>query len=165
MYSTLYELLGARPSDLVKAEEASRRAEALTPECAEAHVARGFALSLSGHYADAAAHFQQAIRRNPNLFEAYYYFARSLSPMATCFFPRSSFKWRRIAVRRTCKARRFPPNPRACCGETKMRGGRLPNYHSCGTLFIAEPLPCACSRTRFPGTVRRRADNACDGMV
>ena len=76
VYSTLYEWLGARPSDLVKAEEACRRAEALTSEFAEAHVARGFALSLSGHYADAAAHFQQAIRRNPNLFEAYYYFAR-----------------------------------------------------------------------------------------
>jgi len=55
-----------------------------------------------------------------------------LSPMATCFFPRSSFKWRRIAVRRTCKARRFSPNPRACCGETKRRGS------ACQTIIRAE---------------------------
>jgi Predicted integral membrane protein len=76
-YATLYEWLGARASNLVKAEHASKRAEELAPEFAEAHVARGFTLSLSGRYAEAAAQFEKAILRNPNLFEAYYYFARS----------------------------------------------------------------------------------------
>ena len=121
MYSTLYELLGARPSDLVKAEEACRRAEALTSEFAEAHVARGFAyryrvttptlLHISNRQSGATLISSKRIITSPV----------ALSPMATCFLPRSSFKWRRIAVRRTCKARRFSPNPRACCGETKMR--------------------------------------------
>jgi hypothetical protein len=132
VYSTLYEWLGARPSDLVKAEEASRRAEALTPEFAEAHVARAFALSLSGHYADAAAISNKLSGATPISSKRIITSPVVLSPMATCFFPRSSFKWRRIAVRRTCKARRFSPNPRACCGETKRRGS------ACQTIIRAE---------------------------
>jgi tetratricopeptide (TPR) repeat protein len=49
----------------------------LAPLLAEAHVARGCVLSLSGRYDEAASEFEDAIRLNPNLFEAYYYFARS----------------------------------------------------------------------------------------
>jgi tetratricopeptide (TPR) repeat protein len=40
-------------------------------------VARGFVLSLSRRYDEAAREFEEAIRLNPNFFEAYYYFARS----------------------------------------------------------------------------------------
>jgi len=43
----------------------------------EAHVARGCALSLFRHYAEAAREFEDAIRLNPHLFDAYYYFART----------------------------------------------------------------------------------------
>ena len=55
----------------------ARRALELAPDLAEAHVARGFALSLSRRYDEAAREFEDAIRLNPNLFDAYYYFART----------------------------------------------------------------------------------------
>jgi TolB-like protein/Flp pilus assembly protein TadD len=77
VHATLYEWFGAADEDLVRAERASQRALELASGLAESHVARGFVLSLSGQY-DAAAHeFEQAIRINPNLWDAYYYFARS----------------------------------------------------------------------------------------
>jgi tetratricopeptide (TPR) repeat protein len=77
VHATLYEWFGARDEDLAKAERASQRALELAPDLAEAHVARGCALSLSRHYDEAAREFEDAIRLNPNLFDAYYYFART----------------------------------------------------------------------------------------
>jgi DNA-binding SARP family transcriptional activator/Tfp pilus assembly protein PilF len=59
------------------AEHASRRALELAPKLAEAHVARGLARSLSKHYVEAIREFEEAIRLNPYLFDAYYYFART----------------------------------------------------------------------------------------
>ena len=47
------------------------------PRLAEAHTAHGFALSLSRRYDEAEREFDEAIRINPNSFDAYYYFARS----------------------------------------------------------------------------------------
>ena len=77
VHATLYEWFGAREDDLARAERTSERALALAPRLAEAHVARGCALSLSRRYAEAAREFEEAIRINPNLFDAYYYFART----------------------------------------------------------------------------------------
>ena len=77
VHATLYEWFGARQDNLVRAEYASRRAQELTPGLAEACVARGFTLSLSRRYDEAAKQFEEAIRCNPNVFEPYYYFARS----------------------------------------------------------------------------------------
>jgi adenylate cyclase len=77
VHATLYEWFGAKEDNLLKAERASRRAEELTPSLAEAHVARGFTLSLSRRYDEAAKQFEEAIRLNRHLFDAYYYFARS----------------------------------------------------------------------------------------
>ena len=77
VHSTLYEWFGAGEDDLASAGRASQRALELAPDLAEAHVARGFALSLSRRYEEAAEEFESAIRLNPNLFDAYYYFARS----------------------------------------------------------------------------------------
>ena len=77
VHATLYEWYGATEDDLVTAERASQRALELAPGLAEAHVARGCALSLSRRYAEAAREFEDAIRLNPNLFDAYYYFART----------------------------------------------------------------------------------------
>ena len=57
---------------------ASRRALEAAPQLAEAHVARGLARSLSRHYDEAVGEFEQAIRLNPYLFDAYYYFARTV---------------------------------------------------------------------------------------
>ena len=77
VYGTLYEWFGADEINLSRADGASRKAVALAPELAEARVARGFTLSLARQYDQAIDEFTQAIRINPNLFEAYYYFARA----------------------------------------------------------------------------------------
>jgi TolB-like protein/Flp pilus assembly protein TadD len=79
VHATLYEWFGAREQDLLRAERASQKALELAPGLAESHVARGFALALRQLYDQAVCEFEQAIRINPNFFDAYYYFAR------TCF--------------------------------------------------------------------------------
>ncbi|HUR22156.1 MAG TPA: winged helix-turn-helix domain-containing protein [Vicinamibacterales bacterium] len=76
-HSTLYEWFGANDADLAGAERASERALELAPYLAEAHVARGCALSLMRRYEDAGREFEEAIRLNPNLFDAHYYYART----------------------------------------------------------------------------------------
>jgi TolB-like protein/Flp pilus assembly protein TadD len=76
-HSTLYEWFGANDVDLAGAERASQRALELAPDLAEPHVARGCALSLMRRYDEASKEFDQAIRLNPNLFDAYYYYART----------------------------------------------------------------------------------------
>jgi adenylate cyclase len=77
VHATIYEWFGASEAALAEAERTSERALALAPGLADAHVARGCALSLSRRYAEAALEFERAIRINPNLFDAYYYFART----------------------------------------------------------------------------------------
>jgi TolB-like protein/tetratricopeptide (TPR) repeat protein len=76
VHATLHEWFGSSDENLRKAEEASERALALGPGLAEAHVSRGCALALSRRYQDAAREFEEAIGLNPNLFDAYYYYAR-----------------------------------------------------------------------------------------
>jgi TolB-like protein/Tfp pilus assembly protein PilF len=76
-YATLYEWFGARQADLAKAESASRKALEVAPGLAESHAARGCVLSLSSRYSEASREFEEAIRLNPHLFEAYYYYARA----------------------------------------------------------------------------------------
>lgn len=77
LHATLYEWFGASDEDLAQADQASRRGLEVSPDVAEAHAARGFALSLLRRYDDAAEVFEEAIRLNPNLFDVYYYFARA----------------------------------------------------------------------------------------
>jgi adenylate cyclase len=77
VHATLHEWFGARDQDRERAERASARALALAPDLADAHVARACALSLSRRYDEADQEFEQAIRLNPNLFDAYYYYART----------------------------------------------------------------------------------------
>ena len=76
-HATLYEWFGASDEDLAGAERASQRALELAPGLSEAHVARGCTLSLMKRYDDASQEFENAIRFNPNLFDAYYYYART----------------------------------------------------------------------------------------
>ena len=47
------------------------------PDLAEAHASRGFLLALSGRYDEAAREFEEAIRLNPRLYDALYYYARA----------------------------------------------------------------------------------------
>ncbi|MBI5837875.1 MAG: protein kinase [Candidatus Eisenbacteria bacterium] len=59
-----------------EADAASRRALELAPELAQAHASRGVALSLAGGDAGAEEAFETAIRMDPRLFEARYFYAR-----------------------------------------------------------------------------------------
>lgn len=77
VHALLYEWWGAKDDDLREADRASRIAMQLSPELADAHVARGFVLSLHRDYEAAEKHFEAATRINPNLFDAWYYFGRS----------------------------------------------------------------------------------------
>ena len=76
-HAALYEWFGSADADRTAAEQASERALALAPNLADAHVARGCALTQSRRYEEAALVFEAAIELNKNLFEAYYYYARS----------------------------------------------------------------------------------------
>jgi tetratricopeptide (TPR) repeat protein len=77
LHATMYEWWGAHDEDLDRAERASRTALDLAPTLADAHVARGRALSLTRRYEEAERSFKEAIRINPNLFEAHYFYGRS----------------------------------------------------------------------------------------
>jgi tetratricopeptide (TPR) repeat protein len=72
----LFQNAGGHAGDLEQADSASAKALELDPESAEAHAARGVALSLRGEHADAEQEFETAIRLNPDLFEAHYFYAR-----------------------------------------------------------------------------------------
>ena len=76
--SLLYTNFDASESNLLNADTASQRALDLGPEVAEAHVARGHAVSLRGDHATAEAEFETAMRLNPQSFDAAYMFGRAL---------------------------------------------------------------------------------------
>jgi len=78
VHSCLAEWFDPGQVNIAQAEHASRRALELAPQLAEAHVARGLARSLSKHYDEAIQEFETAIRINPYLFEAHYFFARTV---------------------------------------------------------------------------------------
>jgi serine/threonine protein kinase/Flp pilus assembly protein TadD len=75
--SHLYKYWDASAANLEQAESASRRALTLAPELAEAHAARGFALTLGGNHEQANQEFETALRLNPKLYEAYLYYGNS----------------------------------------------------------------------------------------
>ena len=64
-------------ANLHEAEAASRQALELAPEMAEAHAARGLALTLSEQYAEAEREFLTALRLDPKSFDAHYFYARA----------------------------------------------------------------------------------------
>jgi adenylate cyclase len=74
--SFLYMYWDASKANLEGADASSQRALELDPESAEAHTSRALALTLSRQYAAARREFEAAIRLNPMLFEAHYFFAR-----------------------------------------------------------------------------------------
>jgi adenylate cyclase len=76
VHAQLFEWWGARDEDLQLADRASHKAMELAPDLADAHVARGYALSLHRRYEEAQTHFEAAARINPHLFDAYYYHGR-----------------------------------------------------------------------------------------
>lgn len=77
VHALLYEWWGSKDEDLHRADRASQIALELAPDLADAHVARGFSLSLHRRYEEAQVHFELAARINPHLFDAYYYYGRA----------------------------------------------------------------------------------------
>jgi len=75
--SFLFMYAGSHEVHRERADTASLKALDLNPESAEAHAARGLALSLKGEYAGAEREFEAAIHLDPYLFEAYYFYART----------------------------------------------------------------------------------------
>ncbi|HEY6124290.1 MAG TPA: tetratricopeptide repeat protein [Steroidobacteraceae bacterium] len=78
VHSCLGEWFDAGSVSLAHAEQTSRRALEAAPHLAESHVARGLARSLSKHHDEANREFEEAIRLDPYLFDAYYYYARTM---------------------------------------------------------------------------------------
>jgi len=76
--SLLYMYFDAREFNLRQADIASAKALELEPNLAEAHVARGLAVSLSKRFIESEAEFETAMRLDPKLFEAAYGFGRAL---------------------------------------------------------------------------------------
>jgi len=60
-----------------EALKASQKAAAINSDIAEVHASLGLAALVSKKYQAAELAFQHAIRLNPNLFEAYYYYGRT----------------------------------------------------------------------------------------
>src|SRR5688572_25037684 len=76
--SLLYMYYDAREFNLKQADYASAKALELEPELAEAHVARGLAVSLSKRFQEAEQEFETAMKLDPKLFEAAYWYGRAL---------------------------------------------------------------------------------------
>ncbi|MFQ5670011.1 MAG: protein kinase [Acidobacteriota bacterium] len=76
--SMLYTYFDSNEENQKEANTASRKAVEIDPENAEAHAARGLALSLGENYQEADAEFKRAIELNPKLYEAHYFYARAL---------------------------------------------------------------------------------------
>jgi serine/threonine protein kinase/Flp pilus assembly protein TadD len=76
-YSLLYTYFDAREFNLRQADKASSKALELEPDLAEGHVAKGLAVSLSKRFDEAEQEFETAIRLDPKLFQATYWFARA----------------------------------------------------------------------------------------
>jgi tetratricopeptide (TPR) repeat protein len=75
--SHLYAQGEASAENLHEADEASRKALELGPELAEAQVSRGLVATLHRRYDEAHQAFELALRLNPGLFEASYFYVRA----------------------------------------------------------------------------------------
>jgi len=78
-YSHMYRYVEATAENVEKANRASEQAVVLDRDSAEAHASRGLALFISERYDEAEAEFDIAVARNPNLFEAWYYYGLASS--------------------------------------------------------------------------------------
>ncbi|NNF59570.1 MAG: alpha/beta fold hydrolase [Rhodothermaceae bacterium] len=90
-----FQWYGQSEEDLAEAKRASQHAVELAPDLAEAHVARGLALTMSKQYAEAGQAMEQALRLNPNSYDVNYFFGRlcfmqGKYERAATFFERAS---------------------------------------------------------------------------
>lgn len=75
-YAMIYMYWNASDENLEAAERASTRAVALMPGLAEARVSRGLSHFARRQSAEAIAEFETALRLDPTLFDAYYFYGR-----------------------------------------------------------------------------------------
>jgi TolB-like protein len=75
-WSYIYLYSDRKESARQKAESASRRAIELAPDSAQAQASHALAMSIGGHVEEAERGFEAAIRLDPKLFEAWYFYAR-----------------------------------------------------------------------------------------
>ncbi|MSR52805.1 MAG: tetratricopeptide repeat protein [Gemmataceae bacterium] len=75
-HSLLFQNWDRSTVNVQLADELSRKALELDAELAEAHVARGMAIALVKNFAEAEREFQTAIRLDPTLFAARYFYGR-----------------------------------------------------------------------------------------
>ncbi|HMB69132.1 MAG TPA: protein kinase [bacterium] len=73
----LHMWIRPKPEYQEEADRASRRAVELGPAVATAHVARGFALTMTGDFPDAQVSFMRALELEPRNYEALYYYGRA----------------------------------------------------------------------------------------
>lgn len=78
-HSYFYWYYGMSASDREQARDDSAKALELAPDLSEAHASRGLALAINEQYEEAEKAFERAVSLNQELFEAYYFYAR------TCF--------------------------------------------------------------------------------
>ena len=76
-HSFMFMYVDPAPRYQEEASTASRRALELDADLAEAHASRGLACLVCEEFDAAEKAFARAIELNPNLFEAYYYYART----------------------------------------------------------------------------------------
>lgn len=75
-HSLLYHWADSSEENIRKANEASIKAITLDPDSAEAHAARGTALTISGQHEEAERAYENAILLNPSQYEPYYFYGR-----------------------------------------------------------------------------------------
>ncbi|MDP9201571.1 MAG: protein kinase [Gemmatimonadota bacterium] len=75
--SLLYTYFDRRTVNSIQADVASRKALELAPDLAEAHLARAIALRLGEHADEAEHEFEAAIKLDPKLFDAFYFYGRA----------------------------------------------------------------------------------------
>jgi TolB-like protein/Flp pilus assembly protein TadD len=75
-YAMICMYWDANATNLAGAEKASRKAQALAPNLAEAHVSRGLSYTVRREHAAAAREFETALELDPDLFEASYFYGR-----------------------------------------------------------------------------------------
>ena len=75
--SFLYMDWGGRESDLNEADSASAKAIEIDLALPQAYASRGVVFALRERYSEAEQEFETALRLNPKLYEAYYYYARA----------------------------------------------------------------------------------------
>ncbi len=75
-HSYLFMYFDRTPSNKEEAVRASEKAVESGKDSADAHAARGLALSLDQQYEAASCEFETALQLDPRLFEAYYFYGR-----------------------------------------------------------------------------------------